>query len=74
MESIRLTIPFSSPFADESYILVAMSDHPSCACILGAKRAYEAELEVVRTRLGPEPQGSIQWIAIGTKSNELIDA
>jgi hypothetical protein len=69
-ESMRITVPFSAPFADNSYTLVAMSDNPSCSCILGSKRANEVELIVFRTRLGPEPKGYIQWIAIGGKAKD----
>jgi hypothetical protein len=64
-ESIELTVPFEIPFSDESYVLIAMSDHPSCSCFLQTKREHEAVLQVIRTRLGPEPQGRIQWVAIG---------
>ena len=68
MESLRITV-LLTPYTDDSYVLVAMSDHPCCSCFLVRKQAHEAELEVVRTRLGPEPQGWIQWIAV-IKVNE----
>ncbi|QMV40815.1 WIAG-tail domain [Cohnella cholangitidis] len=68
IESMRIVVPFATSFADSSYTLIAMSDHASCNCVLGNKRPQEAELIVFRTRLGPEPRGTIQWIALGNKA------
>jgi len=68
-ETMKLIVSFPGAFADNSYTLVAMSDHPACNCILAEKRPHEAELIIYRTRLGPDPQGAIQWIALGSKAN-----
>ncbi|WEK53354.1 MAG: WIAG-tail domain [Candidatus Cohnella colombiensis] len=68
-ESIRLTIPFKVPFVNEDYAVVAMTDHPSCSCVLRSKQKHAAELEIIRTRWGASHlSGSIQWIAVGQKS------
>ena len=67
VESIEVIVVFAEPFKDNSYVLVAMTDHPSCTCYLKRKSPNEAVLEVLRTRLSPEPQGWLQWIAAGTR-------
>ena len=58
-------IVFSEPFADGHYALSASSDHSSCYVAVKSKLPDRAVLTVVRTRIGPVPSGTVNWIALG---------
>ena len=64
-EHLQIMITFDTPFTDEQFSFVAMSNHPACYTVLHSKEPTGAIVSIIRTRIGPEPIGFINWIAIG---------
>ncbi|MDG0790592.1 WIAG-tail domain [Cohnella ginsengisoli] len=68
-DRIEVSVSFDAPYADDAYVVFAMADHPGCVCTLKEKSPEKATFDVCRTRLTPAPNGRIQWMAVGLKSN-----
>ncbi|WP_127464554.1 WIAG-tail domain, partial [Paenibacillus pasadenensis] len=60
---VELRIAFDRSFGEAAYSLAVSCDHPSCSVVIRRKEADCAILAVVRTRFGPPPSGSVDWIA-----------
>src|SRR5262249_24611847 len=70
VKSLKIRINFAEPFVNLGYVLLSMSDHPSCYCYVSDKQNDYAELEIVRTKLTHDPRGYVQWIAVGAKATK----
>ena len=66
-EQMDSNIIFDEPFANSDYVFVASTDQTSCYVVIKAKAPESVQVTIIRTRISPEPQGLINWIAIGTK-------
>ncbi|WP_244863792.1 WIAG-tail domain [Paenibacillus cisolokensis] len=64
-EQTDIPIKFEIPFLSEQYSIIATTDHPACYATIKEKRPDGAVLCIVRTRFGPEPKGTVNWVAIG---------
>ena len=60
-------IIFDEPFANSEYVFVATTDQTSCYVVIKSKAPESVQVTIIRTRISPEPQGLINWIAIGSK-------
>jgi hypothetical protein len=67
-EIIDVLLNFNESFADQEYVITAMTNHPACYAIVKQKHVESAVLSVVRSRFSPEQHGVINWIAIGNKA------
>ena len=66
-EQMDSNIIFDEPFANSEYVFVATTDQTSCYVVIKSKAPESVQVTIIRTRISPEPQGLINWIAIGTK-------
>ncbi|SDF94477.1 hypothetical protein SAMN04488689_108106, partial [Paenibacillus sp. cl6col] len=64
-EKIELTIQFEESYPHENYVFVAMTNHPSCYAVLKSQFTDHVVIEIIRTRIGPQPEGFVSWIVIG---------
>ncbi|KJB85051.1 hypothetical protein AZ66_27095 [Paenibacillus sp. E194] len=64
-EKIELTIQFEEAYPHENYVFVAMTNHSSCYAVLKSQFADHVVIEIIRIRIGPQPEGSVSWIVIG---------
>ncbi|MFF2483994.1 WIAG-tail domain [Paenibacillus sp. NPDC058071] len=64
-EMLSVFIEFDEPFESDDYVFTASSDHPSCYAVIQNKQPDSAVVSLIRTRIGQEPSGCINWIAIG---------
>jgi hypothetical protein len=67
-EFTEVVITLPEPFADDSYVLVAMTDRPECYAVSGAKSRAAATVRIVRAKPGAEVKGTVQTIAFGPKA------
>ncbi|MCL6443465.1 MAG: WIAG-tail domain [Alicyclobacillus sp.] len=64
---LNVTIQFETPFANEDYVVVAMTNHPDCYAVLKEKALNNATITIVRKTTDMGFHGAIHWIAIGQK-------
>ena len=66
-EMMEVVLHFDEKFADENYVLTAMTDHQSCYVSVKQKSMENAVVSIMRAKFSPDQQGIVNWIAIGKK-------
>ncbi|MDF2938865.1 MAG: hypothetical protein K0Q90_4238, partial [Paenibacillaceae bacterium] len=62
-ETCQLEIILGRPFADNKYVLVAMTNHPACYAVLKELHPDRAIIELVRTKISGDIPGVVSWMA-----------
>ncbi|WP_202080639.1 WIAG-tail domain, partial [Caldalkalibacillus salinus] len=64
-ETVDVTVPLDEAYADEDYVIVAMTNHPACHCVIKEQTTETATITITRHKFTPKPNGIFHWIAIG---------
>ncbi|WP_415639922.1 WIAG-tail domain [Paenibacillus lupini] len=64
-KQLEIEILFEEPFSDTNYVITAICDNPECYVSIFSKSKDRAILNIVRSRGSFEPEGYMNWIAIG---------
>jgi hypothetical protein len=67
-EQIEVALPFDEPYADDQYALTVTADQPAVIASIKEKHPEYAVVTVSRLRIGPAPNGTLNWIAAGFRS------
>src|SRR5690606_1492706 len=67
-EQIEAAITFDEAYVDDRYVLTITTDQPTCFASIKMKTPEFAVVTVSRLRIGPVPSGTLNWIAIGSRS------
>ncbi|OFW79412.1 MAG: hypothetical protein A2201_08460 [Alicyclobacillus sp. RIFOXYA1_FULL_53_8] len=71
-ETLVIAIELPEPFANDNFVVVAMTNQPDCYAVLTDKTSQTVTLTVVRRELLVDLNGVIHWIAIGDKSTSVV--
>jgi hypothetical protein len=64
-EQIEVALPFDETYADDQDALTVTADQPGVIASIKEKFAEYAVVAVSRLRIGPAPNGMLNWIAVG---------
>ncbi|MFF2090938.1 WIAG-tail domain [Paenibacillus sp. NPDC058174] len=64
-DQLDIIIKFDESFENDAYVVTATSDHPACYAVVRSKTVNSVVIGLIRTRISDEPNGFINWIAIG---------